>query len=192
MNNCQDIFIKKQEEHNKFLQYHDYAKAFDFCIKELEAKYDSVGEEDYKRQKYLYNNEWATCAINDARLHVDYLMEIDKLNEAEIFLNNAKADFERIYKKLTPEVENLFEFYWYRIQDRKYIDEKYIKKISSEFEKKTYEILIFFVTVIAVVFGFVQGGSIHIIYFRIPMFMLLAATLVAVWILIKWMMDVKK
>lgn len=190
--NYQEIFIEKQAKRDMLLWYHNYLGAYKFSIRELLSKYDAIGEEEFKKQKNFYNNEWATFALNDARLHVDFLMELSKLDEAEIFLNKSKMDFKKIYKTLTPEVENLFEFYWYRIQDRRYIDEKYIKKISSEFERKTYEILAFFVTVIAIIFGFIQGGFVHVMYFRIPAFMLLAATLILAWIVIKWMSDTKK
>ena len=148
-----------------------------------------------KTQIFYLNdcNKIINRAINSARLYIDELINHDNFREAEIFCGDAKTklqtlDLLPLYKNNTiTEVENFFEVYRYRIIDREYIynAKNKIEEIEKRSESKIYEILTIFVTIISVIFAFVNGGSVKIFYFRIPMFILLALTIVCSWWVIK-------
>ncbi|MFZ1019625.1 MAG: hypothetical protein WAN61_01345, partial [Minisyncoccia bacterium] len=83
--------------------------------------------------------------------------------------------------------ENFFESFHYRIIDRKYIfnAKSKIEEIEKKSESKIYEVLAIFVTIISIIFAFVNGGKVVILDFSLPSFLVLGVTIVFCWWVIK-------
>ena len=60
-----------------------------------------------------------------------------------------------------------------------------IEEIEKKSENKIYEVLTIFVTIISIIFAFVNGGSVKVLYFNIPSFVVLAVTIIFSWWVIK-------
>lgn len=135
-------------------------------------------------------------ALNSARLYIDELIDQNKFEEAENFCKEATSKLSNIdifgmnaviKKSHEIEIVNFFEIYNYRIIDRKYIynAKNKIEEIEKNSENKIYEVLIIFVTIISIIFSFVNGGQVKIFYFKMPAFAILALTIIFSWWIIK-------
>lgn len=181
----------------------DYCKivsADDDKKKIFESSINFLNSRDEDRPAVFYFSkdcyEVINIAINSARQHIDELIDKNEFAEAEKFSQEAQNKIYNIgvfgtneMAKNQPisETGNFFEVYDYRIIDRKYIynAKKKIEEIEKKSEDKIYEILTIFVTIVAVIFAFVSGGSVKIYNFEIPSFIFLALTIVLCWLSIK-------
>ncbi len=137
-------------------------------------------------------------ALNSARLYIDELIDGGKFEEAEKFCKEASSKLAGLdirgmstetKKHHEIEMGNFFEIYNYRIIDRKYIyiAKNKIEEIEKKSETKIYEILTIFVTIISIIFAFVNGGVVKVLCFRVPAFILLGITIVGSWWVIKYL-----
>ncbi|MGB8816012.1 MAG: hypothetical protein WCC74_02135 [Minisyncoccia bacterium] len=180
--------IKKYEEkYEEAINHSDELLKFDLSVDILNIK---------EKPPVFYQNDCnkiTNRAINSARLYIDELININKFKEAGKFCNDAKIKLQTLdllmpYKNsIIIDTENFFETYQYRIIDRQYIHDakSKIEEIEKKSENKIFEILTIFVTIISVIFAFVNGGSVKVFSFRVPAFVLLALTIIFSWWIIK-------
>lgn len=171
--------IEKNQHQLLVMQDRDYLSAYECAISVLKVIKTTT-------PFALNNSEWIDLALNDARYHIDQLIEDGKFDQSKIFLKKVKDNYREVVpaSPARATIENLLEFYEYRIHDREVLETKYIDKLTRQFEKKSFEVLGFFSTFIAIVFAFVNNETVRVSHYRIPSFIALAVTILLSWLCI--------
>ena len=155
-----------EKEYEKAVNNNDLYIRYQLCI-DLFNTENIPSDVVIKKKKEVLDR-----ALNSARLYIDELIDSGKFVDAEKFCHEAKDKIvnskllknDQFYSIST---ENFFESFHYRIIDRKYIfnAKSKIEEIEKKSESKIYEVLAIFVTIISIIFAFVNGGKVVILDF---------------------------